>query len=746
MSTTRQTKHTGVATSRVDGRLKVTGQARYVAEFPADGLTHGVVVSSAITRGRIKRIDAEAALRLPGVLQVFTHENVRGLAWFDRSYRDMVAPPGSPFRPLHDAQVRWHGQPVALVVAESFELARHAAGLVEVEYEAEAHATDLEAQRGEGYEPPKGKTGYEPPPKPRGRATEALAAAPVKIEATYTHPAAHHNPMELHATTVICEEDGRFTVHDKTQGVQNSQSYVCKVFGLSSDQVRVITPFVGGAFGSGLRPQYQLFMAMLAARELRRSVRVVLTRQQMWSFGYRPITRQTVALGAEQDGKLVALIHDALANTSRFEHYCENVVPFSGVLYHCDNTRLSYRIVQLDLYTPLDMRAPGAVSGVYALECALDELADRAGVDPLALRLRNYAEHDQDKKRPFSSKALRECYAQGAERFGWDRRPLAPRSLRDGELLVGWGMATGIWEAQQVPSSARAVLSPDGKLLVASASGEIGPGTYTVMTQIAAERLGLPLADVTFRLGDSAMPMATLEGGSATVSSVGSAVLKVCDAVRRTLLELAQQVDDSPLAGAKLEDVEFVDRTVRLTADPGRAVSFRAAMAAGEVSHIEEKVAAIPDVAKQSRYTCNAHAAVFVEVKVDEPLGVVTVTRVVSAVAGGRIINPKTARSQVIGGVVWGIGMALEEASVLDHRLGAFMTHNLADYHVPVNADVHAIDVVFVEEHDDVVNPLGAKGLGEIGVVGVAAAIANAVFHATGKRIRDLPITLDKLL
>ncbi|WP_434427123.1 xanthine dehydrogenase family protein molybdopterin-binding subunit [Nannocystis pusilla] len=740
------TGKTGAPHDRVDGRAKVTGQARYAGEFTAPDLVHGFVVTSAIARGKIVRIDAAEALALPGVLQVYTHENTPRLAWRDRSWRDMVAPGGSPLRPLHDAEIQFSGQPVALVVAESFELARHAAGLVKVDYETAPHETRLTQVEAEAHEPARGKKGYTPPPKPRGRADEALAAAPVRVEATYEHHALHHNPMEPHATTVIVEADGSLTIHDKTQGVTNSRDYVCKVFGLASDQVRVVTPFVGGGFGSGLRPQYQLFLAVLAARELRRSVRVVLSRQQMFTIGYRPWTRQRVALGAERDGRLRALIHEAVGNTSRFEDYCENVVPWSGVLYECPNTRLEYGVAALDLYTPIDARAPGAVTGLWALESAIDELADALDLDPLALRLKNYAEEDQDHRRPFSSKALRDCYREGAARFGWHRRSPAARSMREGGLQIGWGMATGIWEAQQAPSQAKALLTADGRLHVASASGEIGPGTYTIMSQIAAEQLGLPLAAVRFELGDTALPPAMIQGGSATASSVGSAVLAVCRALQHSLLKLAQTMPDSPFGGRALEDVEFVDRGLRLRSGVAPAVPIAAVMRHAGLGSIAEQATAIPDLARQSRYTSNAHSAVFVEVAVDEALGTVTVRRVVSAVAGGRILNPKTARSQILGGVVWGIGMALEEHSMLDHGLGRFVNHNLGEYHVPVHADVPAIDVVFVEERDDVVNPLGVKGLGEIGIVGVAAAIANAVFHATGRRIRELPITLDKLL
>ncbi|AKT44105.1 xanthine dehydrogenase family protein molybdopterin-binding subunit [Chondromyces crocatus] len=736
----------GAGVRRVDGRAKVTGAAQYAAEFDAEGLVHGHVVSSAIARGRIEHIDTRDALSVEGVLHVLTHENRPRLAWFDNSYRDDDAPGGSPFRPLYDDRIVYSGQPIALVVASTPEIARYAASLLRVTYQREVHEVDLRAALPEAFTPKAEREGYEPPPRPRGHADEALAAAEVSVDAAYSSPFEHHNPMEPHASTVVYAPDGSLTIYDKTQGVLNCQAYVTKVFGMAKEQVRVLSPFVGGAFGSGLRPQYQLFLAVMAARALKRSVRVVLTRQQMFTFGHRPQTLQRVSLGASKDGRLQAVIHEAIGETSRFERYAEAVVNWSGMLYQCDNVRFDYKLVPLDVYTPLDMRAPGAVLGVFALECAMDELAHALGMDPLALRLKNYAERDQNKDKPFSSKELRACYTQGAERFGWSRRAPKPRSMRDGKRLVGWGMATGLWEAMQMKASAKAVLSIDGKLTVSSATSDIGTGTYTAMTQIAAATLGLAVDEVTFKLGDSSLPPAPLQGGSWTVSSVGTAVRVVCEQVRARLLELARKVEGAPLGKAKLEDVTFAGGRIHLRRDPSCSVSFVEAMRAGEVLSIEEEGVGVPRSQEQNKFTRATHSAVFVEVKVDEDLGTVEVSRVVSAIAGGRIVNAKTGRSQILGAVVWGIGMALEEETLMDPKLGRFMNHSFAEYHVPVNADVREIDVIFVEEEDTIVNPLGVKGLGEIGIVGVAAAIANAVFHATGKRIRDLPITLDKLL
>ncbi|MDG3005332.1 xanthine dehydrogenase family protein molybdopterin-binding subunit [Paludisphaera mucosa] len=738
------TAHVGKPIDRIDGRAKVTGAAKYAAEYNEPGLAYGWIVNSAVARGRIAAIDVAEALKVPGVIHVFTHENTPRLAWLDRSYRDQIAPPGSPFRPLYDAEIHFSSQPIALVVADSSEVARYAATLVRVEYAATGHATELDAHLAEGRAPKK-RGGIKPPPKARGGPDGALEKAAVKVDVAYRVPAEHHNPMEMFATTVHHEPDGKLVVYDKTQGVQNVHDYLCNIFGFAADDLRVVSKFVGGGFGAGLRPQHQVFLAVLAARELKRSVRVVLTRPQMFSLGYRPATRQRVALGASPEGVLEAVIHEAFQETSRFEDYSEMIVNWTGLLYRCENVRLDHAIVPLDLFTPLDMRAPGAVWGLFALESAMDELAVALKVDPIELRLKNYAEEDGNEDKPFSSKELRECYRRAAERFGWADRNPEPRSMRRGSTLVGRGMASGVWESNQQKAAAKAVLTVDGKLTISSATEDIGTGTYTIMTQVAAEALGLAMADVTFLLGDSTLPQAPVEGGSFTASSVGPAVQAACEAIRADLLGYALKLDGSPLAGAKIDDVEFVDGTIRLRDAPAKAVAITAVLRAGGVEAIEREAAVGPS-AKQQRYTRLTHSATFAEVEVDEDFGTIRVTRVVVAVAGARILNPKTARSQVLGGVVWGIGSALHEESVLDHAFGRFMTHNLADYHVPVNADVHAIDVIFVEEHDEIVNPLGVKGLGEIGVVGVAAAIANAVFHATGRRVRKLPIKLDDLL
>ena len=732
------TTYIGTPTSRIDGPAKVTGRAKYAGEFSAADLAFGSVVQSTIAKGRIARIDTSDALRVEGVLTVLTHENRPRMANKAAAFKDDVAPErGSPFRPLYDDKIVFSGQPVALVLAEEWELARFAASLVRIEYEEEAFVSDLQTRRDKAVVVKK-------PQKPRGNAAKAYASAAVRHEAEYFIPTEHHNPMELFASTVIWEGNGKLTVYDKTQGVQNVQRYLCSAFRMKPETVRVMSPYMGGGFGAGLRPQYQVALAVLASLALERSVRLVLTRQQMYALGYRPATIEHLALGAKTGGTLDAIIHEAIAVTSQYEDFSRNDTAWSGQLYKSANAKYVHRLARLDLPTPSDMRAPGAATGIYALECAMDELAVALKLDPLELRLRCYSDRDQNDDVPYTSKKLRECYRQGAEAFGWDKRNPEPRSMRDGGELVGWGMATGIWEALQMETAVRIVLTANGHAEVACAFSDIGTGTYTIMAQVAADLLGLPLDNITVRLGDSTLPHAPVEGGSWTAASVSHAIAKTADALRKELLRLAKKMPNSPLASAKPDGVILADGRLVESTKPHRSVSVADAMRHGSLDRIErESTNRFKDNGSHAR---NTHSAIFAEVKIDEQLGVIRVTRVVNAVAAGRILNTKTAHSQIMGSVVWGIGMALHEETLVDHNFGRVMNANIAEYHVPVNADVHDIEVIFVDEPDDMVNPLGIKGVGEIGIVGVAAAIANAIYHATGKRVRDLPITLDKLL
>jgi xanthine dehydrogenase YagR molybdenum-binding subunit len=729
--------------SRADGRAKVTGAAKYAAEFNEPNLAYASVVSSTITKGRILRVDTSAALRLNGVIDVLTHQHRPPMADTDQGYHDDVAPEGgSPFRPLYDGNIVFNGQPVAVVIAESSEIAREGASLVRIEYAPQAPATELERERANAVSL-SNDTFALTPSRPRGDAAKAFAAAPVRHEADYLIPIEHHNPMELYGTTVVWHGDGKLTVYDKTQGVQNVQHYLCGVFGMKPEDVRVMGPYMGGGFGSGLRPQYNVALAVLAARALQRPIRLVLSRPQMYSLSYRPRSIERVALGAKADGTLDAITHDAFAMTSRFEDFARKDTIWGGALYKSPNTTFSHRLARLDVSTPGDMRAPGAASGVYALECAMDELAVALKLDPVELRIRNYSDRDQNADVPFTSKALRECYQRGAAAFGWERRNPEPRSMRDNGDLVGWGMATGIWEALDNHFTVRVVLSANGHADVTCAASDLGTGTYTVMAQVTADLLGLPIENVSVKLGDSTLPQAQVAGGSWTASSVANALANTCGELRTELLRLAQTAPGSPLANAKPEDVVLAREGIVSKRDPTISVSIADAMRRGSVERLERQASNNPS--KDEQYARNTHSAIFAEVKVDEQLGVIRVTRVVSAVAAGRILNAKTARSQILGSVVMGIGMALHEETLTDHRFGRIVNANYAEYHVPVNADIHDIEVIFVDEPDTIINPLGTKGVGEIGIVGVAAAVANAVYHATGKRVRDLPITLDKL-
>jgi xanthine dehydrogenase YagR molybdenum-binding subunit len=737
--------YVGTATSRVDGIAKVTGAAKYAADFNAAALLYGGIVASTIAKGRIRRIDASAAMQIKGVIDVLTHENRPSMADDEKAYKDDVAPLGSPFRPLYDDKIMFSRQPVALVVAESSEIARFAASLVRVEYAAEPPTTDMFQRRDALVPVPPPANPFEAlftPPRLRGMPEQALPAAAVRCHGEYYIPIENHNPMELYAATVIYERDGKLTVYDKTQGVQNVQRYLCGVFGMKPDEVRVMSPFVGGAFGVGLRPNFEVVLAVMAARALRRSVRVALTRPQMYALGYRPAMIQRIAIGASKRGSLDAITHDAITGTSQNEDYFRQETGWSGLLYTCANAKYAHKLAKLDLPTPCDMRAPSAATGVYALECAMDELAVALNLDPLELRLRCYSERDQSNDRPFSSKALRECYRQGAAAFGWDKRNAEPRSMRDGSEAVGWGMATGVWDAFQAPITVRIALSANGHAEVACATSDIGTGTRTIMAQVAADMLGLPLDHISINLGDSSLPQAPVEGGSWTAVSVSNGIASTAEAIRAKLLHLAKQMPNSPFVAMAPGDIALMDGNLVSKSDLSRAVSIADVMRRGGVDRVEQELTTNPR--EDATRAHNAHSAAFAEVKIDEQLGVIRVTRVVSAVAAGRILNTRTARSQILGGVVWGVGMALHEETLIDHRIGRVMNANVAEYLMPASADIQHIEVIFVDEQDDS-NPLGVKGLGEIGIVGVAAAIANGVYHATGQRVRDLPITLDKL-
>jgi xanthine dehydrogenase YagR molybdenum-binding subunit len=729
---------TGKAFDRVDARLKVTGKATYAAEVPVANVAHAVIVESGIAKGSITSIDARAAESAPGVLAVLTHLNAPKLPGAAKK----AGPIDRVLQILQDGRVLYSGQPVGLVVADSLERAQHAASLVTMQCDASAPACVLEGNLASAYKPESaGPVGQ--PDSTRGDVAAALAHARVTIDAVYTTPVQNHNPMEPHATIAVWQGDDRLTLYDASQGIFGVRKKLALVFGLPPENVRVINHYVGGGFGCKGSPWSHVVLASMAAKVTGRPVKLAVTRPQMFSMvGHRPSTVQHVVLGADASGTLLAITHEVTSETSSFDEFVEPSAVQTRMLYACANVDTSHRLVRLDVGTPTFQRAPGESTGTFALESAMDELALALRMDPLALRLRNHAETSPDDGKPWSSKSLRECYRQGAERFGWSKRDPRPRSMRDGRWLLGWGMATATYPARQSPSSAIARARPDGTVLVQAGSQDIGTGTYTIMTQIAADALGVPYERVRFELGDTTFPETPVSGGSQTASSTGSAVKMACLALWKDLAQRAVADPASPLHGLAVDDLRGEDGALVAgsKSDPYQAVVARSGQP--EITaefHNKEKE-------DRKKFATHSFGADFVEVAVDDELGVVRVRRVVGAFAAGKILNPKTARSQFLGGIVWGLGFALLEHTERDLRTARVVTRDLADYHVPVHADVPAIDVIMVPEDDPHVNEIGAKGVGEIGITGIAAAVANAVHHATGHRVRDLPVTLDKLL
>ncbi|MDR8727923.1 xanthine dehydrogenase family protein molybdopterin-binding subunit [Burkholderia pseudomultivorans] len=732
---------TGQPLDRVDGVLKVTGGARYAAEFPGARLAHAVLVTSTIACGRIASIDASRARAMPGVLLVMTHENAMRLPGGGRP--PLAPPAGRRLTLLQDDVVRYSNEPVAVVVAETLEQASAAADALRIRYRASDATLDF-ARAKAGARVPPGQQGR-PMDTQRGDLDAGLREGAVRVDATYTTPMQHHNPLEPHAT--MAHWDGpMLTLHDSTQGVSGARTAVAAVFGIAPDNVRVISPFLGGGFGCKGSSWSHVSLCAMAAKQVGRPVRLALTRPQMFGpVGGRPRTEQHLVLAARGDGTLTAMRHDSIVTTSTFEDWTEMCGLPSRILYAVPNQATTHRIVSLNVGTPTFMRAPGETPGSFALESAMDELAWRLGMDPIALRVANYAEVDPQDGKPWSSNALRACYRAGAERFGWSRRTNAPRTMRDGDTLIGLGMATATYPANRSEASAIARILPDGTATVASGTQDIGTGTYTVMTQVAADALGFAPQNVRFELGDSSLPRAPVSGGSQSAASVAPAVREAALQARAKLIAMAIADAGSPLHGAAPDDVTVDGGWVMLRADPSRRDPAAAVIARAGGRPIDAQATTKPGDEK-ARYAFHSFGAVFAEVHVDAALGTIRVPRIVGVYSVGGLLNAKTARSQLIGGIVWGLGTALEEGSRLDVRHGRFTNANLAEYHVPVNADIGELDVSFVDERDTHFNPLGIRGIGEIGITGVPAAIANAVYHATGVRVRDLPITLDKLV
>ncbi|HEX4339749.1 MAG TPA: xanthine dehydrogenase family protein molybdopterin-binding subunit [Polyangiaceae bacterium] len=730
---------TGQGLDRVDGKLKVIGGAEYSSDVPVANVAHAVILGSSIATGKLAPLDIDAAKAVPGVLAVLTPENAPKLpgASAKGPSNDRV------LQFLQDDVVHYDGQPIAVVVADSLERAQHAASLIGVKYSAAEPTVSL-TNTGDVYKPE--KLTRDATDSTRGDFDAAFAEAPLKVDVTYTTPVQSHNPIELHSTVAVWQGDDRLTVYDASQGVYGVKRKLMRLFGLSDDKVRVISHFLGGGFGCKGAAWSHVPLAVMAAKVVGRPVKLVITRQQMFAFvGHRPPTSQHLSLGATAEGKLTAMRHDLLAHTSRFDEFVEGCAVVTRSLYSCPNVRTSHRLVRLDVATPTFMRAPGESTGNFALESAMDELAYAAKMDPVALRLANHAERDEDASKPWSSKSLKECYARGASHFGWSRRNATPRSMKDGKVLVGWGMATATYPAHQSAASVSAVVRADGTALVRTGTQDIGTGTYTIMTQIAADALGMSMDKVRFELGDTTFPESPMSAGSQTAASTGPAVRRAGLEARRQLAELAIGDARSPLHGLSVDDLDVSDGALVAKSNPSRRDPYTELLARNQRTELAASGKA-SETEDRKKYSLRGFGAQFAEVRVDPDLGEVRVSRLVGAFAAGKILNAKTGHSQLMGGMVWGIGYALTEQTRYDARDGRVITRDLADYLVPVNADVPAIDVLFVDEVDPHVNELGAKGIGELGLTGVVAAIGNAVFHATGKRVRDLPITIEKLL
>jgi xanthine dehydrogenase YagR molybdenum-binding subunit len=708
----------GQPLTRLDGRAKVTGTATYAAEFQRPKLCYGMLIQSTIGNGTVVSIDLSAAKAAAGVIGILTRENAPRF----KPYPDNLTKNGAPGEsrvPLQDDNVYWVGQHLGIIVAETFEQATHAASLVRIQYEDKpplvslADANPVQPEKFIGREKLQAK---------RGDVNEALANSVHKIDVVYSTPIENHNPIETTSTTAEWEAPDRLLIHESTRGIKQLQKIVSNAFGLPLDNVRIVCKFVGGAFGSKGFQWSHTLLAAAASQLVRRPVKITFARSQMFdSAGQRAYTEQRFSLGADDAGKLMALRHATTTHCSPVSEYTEPCGNMSRMLYSCPNVEVSHQLVRLNLTTPCPMRAPGEAPGVFALECALDELAAKVDIDPVEFRLRNYADLNEYENKPWSSKKLRECYQRGAEKFGW-----AKRSKKTGLILaadgsqIGFGMATAIYPAGQQKAGATAILSRDGTVIIRSATHEIGTGTYTAMPQFASDTLGIPVEKIRFELGDSQFPEAPNNGGSWLTSSVGPAVMGACRELKKKVTEVA---------GAWPNESDELEELFARSGEQQMQVEFNSE----------------PNKEEREKLSFFSYGAIFVEVQVD-PLGQVRVKRAVGVYDVGRMINPRLARSQIIGGMLFGFSMALMEGTIPDEKTGRIVNSNLADYHVMVHADAPEFDIDFINEPDPHMSDLGARGIGEIGIVGAPAAIANAVFNATGKRVRDLPITPNKLI
>ena len=725
---------------RVDGADKVNGKAKYTAEHNLPNLAYAVFVTSTIAKGTIKSLDTSKALAMPGVLDIIYYGNCPVVPGYISNAAER---PKNVFewrghKVLYDNVVRFFGQPIALVVADTFENANAAVRFVKAEYEVEKFETNFNKAR---LDPAnlKSTVNYKRGTEKKFKETNFF------VEAEYNIPIEVHNAMELFATIAHWESEDKVTLYDKTQGPKSTQSAIAKTFGLPDKNVRVIAENVGGGFGSALRSWSNVPAACIAAKKLKRPVKLVLTRPQMFTLvGYRPQSWQKIGLGADAAGNFIGISHEAISNTSRYEDFREGIVNVSKFLYACENVDTKYSVLPLDLSTPIWMRGPGEATGCFALESAIDELSYKLKMDPIQLRIKNFTKVNPENKLPFSDINIKDCYAYGMEKIGWKNRPSIPGTIKENGWLIGYGMSVGVFGAGKGSASVRIVLSNDGKLLLECAVSDMGPGTTTSMTMIAAEAMQMPIQKIKFKLGDSDLPPGPSQGGSGTTSTLGSAVDLACKTVQQKLKELAIQFAPA-FASTTAEAIEVKNEMVVLKTNTNTKIDISALFKLANQEKIDLIINSNGKNAEQLKYTSNSFSVHFVKLGVNAKDGTIKVLNVVTTGDAGKIISPKTARSQMLGGVVGGIGMALTEKVEIDHSTGQIINASFGAYHVPLHSQVPPTDVWFVNKPDINMNEIGAKGIGEIALIGFAAALANAVYNATGKRVRDLPITPEKL-
>ncbi|MBY3246503.1 xanthine dehydrogenase family protein molybdopterin-binding subunit [Rhizobium laguerreae] len=745
----------GARVSRAEGPLKVAGKARYAIEQKLENMAYGVTVQATRPAGRIVSIDASVAKALPGVIDVYTFQNTLKIN------KPTVYSKGGgateEFTPIQDDVVRFNGMHIALVVAETFEAATEAASLLKVDYEDGDAILDIND--------PKAKPMLiEPMGAAWGDAKVGLDNAEVKIDVTYTTAREYNVPMEPHAT-IASWENGKITVWEPSQWVGGARSVVAEFLGIDIENVRVISPYVGGGFGSKIGAHPHVGLACVASRQLNRPVKVSLTRPQTFTgLGGRPATRQTLSIGASKDGTITSIAHESWNETAIDEVHVEACNNVTKIMYATPNFSSRLNVVPVNTVQPGWKRGPGENPSAYALESAIDELAYALNMDPVTLRLANWADVDPSNNMPWTTRQLREAYAAGAEAIGWWNRNPAPRSMREGRELIGYGMAAGSYPMIRTPSEAKIVLHANGQVEVLSAATDMGTGTYTILAQTAADYLGVPVETVTVRLGDTSLPRSALAGGSQQANNLTGALVKAAENARTVLVRLAASDPKSPLQSLKLAELTLEKGTIRPTRRPAGGISIAELLKAVGKDRLEiEGNTFVPGAtedmknaadrsfaqlkgATEGSVSAHSWCAQFVEVRVDEDFGTIRVKRMVAAFDSGRIFNPKLAESQWLSGMVMGLGQTLLEEGYVDQRDGRTVNANFADYAIPVNADIPEIEVISVGIPDMQATALGGKGVGEIGVVGVAPAIGNAVFHATGKRIRSLPITLEKLV